>query len=347
MPTNNFEAIYLNNPSFYSFFSLKESLPYSNTFDDFVIIENGIDFLSYNYIKSYRHVDFNKGYKKLYLCDNIYNKIKDKIQLHYNVKCYIKAYKYGNGNQIIENYSFCLPQGDFKLFTVLTSDMAILNSKDLLNKFDGYNVWYELCLKEITSIHTYNDLLLKMKEVEITKNKPKLLLHSCCGPCSSYCLDFLSKTFDITLLYFNPNIFPKDEYFKRLNTQKEIIKKLNLDIDIIEIDYEHELFLNKIKGFENCEEKGKRCYLCYQIRLEKTAVLSAGKFDYFTTTISVSPHKVSDYINEIGFNLEKKYNVNFLFSNFKLNDGYKKSIELSKRFNLYRQDYCGCEFSKS
>ena len=177
--------------------------------------------------------------------------------------------------------------------------------------------------------------------------KPKLLLHSCCGPCSSYVLDYLNKYFNITLVYYNPNIYPKEEYFKRYNEQKRIIKEMfNDEIDLLEVNYNQSEYEEKIKGYENEFEGGERCHICYKLRLEQTAKLAKeNNFDYFTTTLSVSPYKNSSVLNEIGKELEAKYKINYLCADFKKNDGYKKSIEFSKKYNLYRQTYCGCKYS--
>ena len=181
------------------------------------------------------------------------------------------------------------------------------------------------------------------------KDKKKLLLHSCCAPCSSYVISYLTNYFDITILYYNPNIYPYEEYLKRKNEQIKLIKELTSKniIDIIDCDYDNELYNNLIKGLENEPEKGNRCTICYQMRMEKTAsIAKENNYDYFCTTLSVSPYKNSDLINEIGKKLEERYKINWLYSDFKKKDGYKKSIELSKKYNLYRQDYCGCIYSK-
>ena len=177
-----------------------------------------------------------------------------------------------------------------------------------------------------------------------------LLLHSCCAPCSSYVIGLLSNHFKITVYYYNPNISPYEEYKKRVEEQIRFISELDTKykVDFIEGDYEHEEFLSVTEGLENELEGGKRCFVCYNQRLEKTAVLAKEKeYDYFCTTLTVSPYKNSQKLNEIGKNLEEKYGVKYLLSDFKKNDGYKKSIELSKEYNLYRQDYCGCKYSKS
>ncbi len=178
-------------------------------------------------------------------------------------------------------------------------------------------------------------------------NKKKLLLHSCCGPCSSYVLSYLKENYDITLIYYNPNIYPKKEYKKRYNEQKRIIKEMfNDEIKIIECNYIPLIFYFKAIKHRKDKEGGNRCHICYELRMKKTAQIAKKyKFDYFTTTLSVSPYKNSDVLNTIGRKLEKKYNIKYLESNFKKNDGYKKSIEFSKQYNLYRQNYCGCKYS--
>ena len=186
---------------------------------------------------------------------------------------------------------------------------------------------------------------------EILKNidGQTLLLHSCCAPCSSYVIKLLSDYFKITIFYYNPNISPEDEYQKRVKEQIKFINNLTTKykVDFIEGDYEHEKFLKISKGLENELEGGKRCFECYRQRLEKTAMLAQSKkYDYFCTTLSVSPYKNASKLNEIGKELEQKYKVKYLYSDFKKKDGYKKSIELSKQYNLYRQDYCGCKFSR-
>ncbi len=178
---------------------------------------------------------------------------------------------------------------------------------------------------------------------------PTLLLHSCCAPCSSYVLLYLSDYFKITVFYFNPNIAPQEEYQKRLLEQKEFIKKIKTKnpVDFIEGNYDHFDFLKIAKGLENEPECGKRCHECYTLRLNETARLAKEKgFDFFTTTLSISPHKNAAKINELGLKAAKLFGVEFLCADFKKKNGYKRSIELSKEYGLYRQDYCGCEFSR-
>lgn len=190
-------------------------------------------------------------------------------------------------------------------------------------------------------------------EKEIDKNQkegklPTILLHSCCGPCSSYVLECLTKYFKVTIVYYNPNIYPSFEYEKRLGEQRKIIELLPVKnrVDILEVDYDHNEYLSKVVGMEEEKEGGNRCHICYRLRLEKTAILAKeNNFDYFGTTLSVSPYKNAKVLNEIGKELEEKYNIKYLCSDFKKKEGYKRSIELSKEYDLYRQDYCGCEFS--
>ena len=178
---------------------------------------------------------------------------------------------------------------------------------------------------------------------------PTLLLHSCCAPCSSYTLEYLSNYFDITVYYYNPNISPKAEFDKRFAEQKRLIDSLpaKREIKLIEGDYNYSDFSEIAKGFENVKEGGERCFRCYKLRLEKSAHLAKEQgFDYFCTTLSISPLKNSQKINEIGLEVAEKYGVKWLPSDFKKKEGYKRSIELSREYNLYRQNFCGCVFSK-
>ena len=181
------------------------------------------------------------------------------------------------------------------------------------------------------------------KIINSLDGKKKLLLHSCCAPCSSYCITYLKDYFDITILYYNPNIEPIEEYNKRKNEQ---IKLCNLfSIPVMDCDYDNYLYHDFIKGLENEPDGGKRCFKCYELRLRKTAMMAKG-YDYFGTTLTISPLKNSKKINEIGLMLEREYNVKYLLSDFKKKEGYKKSILLSKEYNLYRQNFCGCIYSK-
>ena len=178
---------------------------------------------------------------------------------------------------------------------------------------------------------------------------PRLVLHSCCAPCSSYVIEYLSNYFYITVLYYNPNISPKEEYLKRKEEQIRLINSIPTKnkLDIIDCDYDNDLYECAIKGFENEPERGSRCSICFNLRLEKTAKVACdGNYDYFATTLTLSPYKNAKLINEIGEEVGSKYNIKYLGSDFKKRDGYKRSIELSKIYNLYRQDYCGCKYSK-
>lgn len=180
--------------------------------------------------------------------------------------------------------------------------------------------------------------------------KKRLLLHSCCGPCSSYVITYLTKFFDITILYYNPNIFPYDEYLKRKEEQIRLINEIDTEnsLDIIDCDYDNDLYEKLIKGLEQEPERGKRCNVCYLMRLDKTAAIAKENgYDFFCTTLSVSPYKNANLINEYGSSLEDKYRVRWLYSDFKKKDGYKQSILLSQKYNLYRQNYCGCIYSKN
>lgn len=193
-------------------------------------------------------------------------------------------------------------------------------------------------------------LLYKNQISEIEKNdtKPTLLLHSCCAPCSSLCLERLTKYFSVTVFYYNPNITSSEEYFKRLNEQIDFCKNAyGGSVKVIAGNYSVLDFYSAIKGREEDEERGERCKLCYGLRLEETAKFaSKNGFNYFTTTLSVSPYKNEQWLNELLKDYSIKYGVNCLFTDFKKDGGYLRSIELSKEYNLYRQNYCGCEFSK-
>lgn len=178
-------------------------------------------------------------------------------------------------------------------------------------------------------------------------HKPTLLLHSCCAPCSSAVLERISKYFSITILFYNPNITDYEEYLKRKEELKRLIKDVNYQIEIMDCDYDKEKFIEMALGLEDKKEGNIRCYKCYKLRLEKTAMLAKeNNFDYFTTTLSISPYKNSNWLNEIGEELANKYNINYLYADFKKKNGYKRSIELSNIYHLYRQDYCGCIYSK-
>ena len=192
------------------------------------------------------------------------------------------------------------------------------------------------------------DLEMEKQIAMLTANKNKLLLHACCAPCSSAVLERIAKYFDITILYYNPNITDEKEYQKRLDELQRFIKNLKAEnIKVLPGKYHPEVFLQMANGLEQEPERGKRCYQCYKLRLEETAkVAEELGFDYFTTTLSISPYKNSNWLNEIGEELNKVYHPIYLYADFKKKNGYKRSIELSKEYQLYRQDYCGCIFSK-
>lgn len=181
---------------------------------------------------------------------------------------------------------------------------------------------------------------------------PSLFLHSCCAPCSSYVLEYLRQYFRITVFYYNPNITEDAEYRKRVEEQKRLIaaynqKEQGYSIEVLEGDYEPDRFFQIAKGLEACPEGGERCFACYELRLLETAKRArAGNYDYFTTTLSISPLKNAAKLNEIGEKLAASCGVAWLPSDFKKRDGYKRSIELSKEYELYRQDYCGCVYSR-
>lgn len=195
--------------------------------------------------------------------------------------------------------------------------------------------------------------------IKTLDHTPKLLLHSCCAPCSSYCLEYLAEYFSITVLYYNPNISPEFEFYKRANEQKRLIESLPVKnpVSLVVDEYDPHAFYDIAKGLENVPEGGERCFKCYRLRLSRAAEYAAANgFDYFCTTLTISPLKNAAKINEIGKALEAEINqtaaennlptVKFLPSDFKKKGGYLRSIELSKEYGLYRQNYCGCIFSK-
>lgn len=188
-----------------------------------------------------------------------------------------------------------------------------------------------------------------LKEIINKGIKPKLLLHVCCAPCSSYVLEYLYKYFDITVFYYNPNISSIDEYNKRYNEEVRFVSEYPFDckINVVNGNYDNYRFEEIIKGLENEKEGGSRCLKCYRLRLlESAKYAKENGFDYFTTTLTISPYKNSKVLNEIGDEISKEIGVKYLFSDFKKRDGYKRSIELSHKYNLYRQDYCGCIYSQ-
>lgn len=179
---------------------------------------------------------------------------------------------------------------------------------------------------------------------------PKLFLHSCCAPCSSYCLEYLSEYFEITVFYYNPNIYPPEEYQERAAEQKRFIESFPAKhpISYIEGAYDTKRFYEMARGMEQLPEGGERCFACYELRMREAAAMAKeGGYDYFTTTLSISPLKNAEKINEIGEALETELGIRHLPSDFKKKNGYKRSTELSKEYELYRQNYCGCVFSKN
>lgn len=196
-----------------------------------------------------------------------------------------------------------------------------------------------------------DELLANLNTGDTGSSKKRLLIHSCCAPCSSYCLLYLSQYFDITCFFYNPNISPVEEYDKRVKEIKRFISEINgeysLSIEFMEGEYEPERFYEMAKGLEDAPEGGERCFACYRMRLEEAAKLAVKiGADYFTTTLSISPLKNAEKINEIGEELADIYEVSHLPSDFKKKNGYKTSIELSRKYDLYRQNYCGCVYSK-
>lgn len=187
------------------------------------------------------------------------------------------------------------------------------------------------------------------KNRELTNQVPTLFLHSCCAPCSTYVIEYLSKYFALTIFYYNPNISPKDEYELRAKEQRRLISEMETKypVTLLVGDYEPELFLKGAKGLEKEPECGKRCLMCYELRLRKTAeVAKKLKSDFFATTLTISPMKKSQVLNDIGYQLEKELEVPYLGTDFKKKGGFKRSTELSDIHNLYRQNFCGCIFSK-
>lgn len=187
-----------------------------------------------------------------------------------------------------------------------------------------------------------------LEKIEDQDLCPSLLLHSCCGPCSSYVLEYLGQYFEITVFYYNPNIYPSEEYWYRVDEQKKIIDltKSRYPIHMMEGAYDVDRFYDTIRGMEDLLEGGARCYKCYELRLSEAAKLAKEEgFDYFTTTLTISPHKNSQVLNRIGQAVGDRYGVSHLPSDFKKNNGYKRSCQLTSEFGMYRQDYCGCEYS--
>ena len=204
-----------------------------------------------------------------------------------------------------------------------------------------------------------------IEENQRSEKRPKLLLHACCAPCSSYCLEYLREFFDVTVFFYNPNITADAEYKKRVEEEKRLIAELNLQVEeqffpemnstkragkigIIEGEYDPKVFYDAVRGYEDCREGGDRCRKCFELRLNETARIAAEEgFDLMTTTLTISPLKNADVLNEVGEQAAGAEGITFLPSDFKKKEGYKRSIELSRKFGLYRQDFCGCSFSKA
>ena len=200
----------------------------------------------------------------------------------------------------------------------------------------------------LQKINYQKELEKLLTQFEAEQRVPTLLIHSCCAPCSSYVLEYLSEYFKITVFYYNPNIYPESEYTKRIAEQQKLIRdmKFRYPVSFLAGEYDKEKFYEMAAGMEDLKEGGARCMKCYELRLSEAARQAvAGGFEYFTTTLSISPMKNAQKLNEIGLRVGKEYGVKYLVSDFKKKNGYKRSIELSKEYGLYRQDYCGCEFS--
>lgn len=199
-------------------------------------------------------------------------------------------------------------------------------------------------------INYQNETDRQLEYIKALPHRPSLLLHACCAPCSSYVLEYLNGYFDITLYFYNPNISPKEEYDYRLKELKKLVMEMPLEdnVNIIDGRYTPELFESTAKGKEDEKEGGSRCYDCYSLRLKKAyEAAKKGGFDYFTTTLSISPYKNAEWLNTIGKGLEKENGPKWLFSDFKKKNGYKRSCELSAQYGLYRQNFCGCIYSKN
>lgn len=200
----------------------------------------------------------------------------------------------------------------------------------------------------VQKINYQKELDKQIEKLGKEEKVPRLLLHSCCAPCSSYVLEYLAEYFEITVFYYNPNIYPESEYTKRVLEQQQLIRQMKFrhPVAFMAGAYDKEKFYQMAKGMEQVKEGGKRCFGCYELRLRETAKRAAeGQFDFFTTTLSISPLKNAQKLNEIGMGLAEEYQVPYLVSDFKKKNGYKRSVELSQKYGLYRQDYCGCVFS--
>lgn len=201
----------------------------------------------------------------------------------------------------------------------------------------------------MNKINYQKELEKEINKIQKENKVSKLLLHACCAPCSSYVLEYLSEYFEITVMFYNPNISTLSEYDHRADELIRLVKEMDLKhkVSVVIEPYNSEEFYNIAKGYEECIEGGERCFRCYELRLKKAAEYAAtNKFDYFTTTLSISPLKNSEKLNSIGKKLSDMYDIPYLFSDFKKKDGYKRSVELSAKYELYRQNFCGCIYSK-
>jgi predicted adenine nucleotide alpha hydrolase (AANH) superfamily ATPase len=203
-------------------------------------------------------------------------------------------------------------------------------------------------MEKLMNRNYQKELDVIIKNLETEQKVPRLFLHSCCAPCSSYCIEYLANYFHITVFYYNPNITMEEEYKRRAKEQQKLIASMPVKypVEFVEGKYDTSSFLQMSKGMEQMPEGGERCFLCYELRLRETAKMAAaGNYDYFTTTLTISPLKNARKLNEIGEVLGQEYHISHLPTDFKKKEGYKRSIELSKEYDLYRQDYCGCAYS--
>lgn len=184
-------------------------------------------------------------------------------------------------------------------------------------------------------------------EVSVTNSRPTMLLHACCAPCASYVLEYLAPYFDLTVLFYNPNIYPEEEYERRLGEVRRLIGIMDCGISLIEDEYAPADYVARAAGLEGEPEGGLRCVECIGMRIERTAALAAGKFDYFATTLSISPHKNAELINTLGYAAAEKYGAVWFPADFKKRGGYARSCELCREYDIYRQNYCGCSFAKN
>ena len=217
----------------------------------------------------------------------------------------------------------------------------------------NYQKELEKILSKISTDRAIDAAVADVTGVEAGHKPPRLFLHSCCAPCSSYCLEYLCTYFAVTVFYYNPNISQESEYRHRVEEQKRLIAAYNAEkkgypIELIEGDYEPGLFFETARGYEDCPEGGERCFRCFDLRLRETALRAKEQgFDYFGTTLTISPLKNAAKLNEIGLELSGEFKMPWLPSDFKKKNGYKRSVELSVQYELYRQDFCGCSFSKA